>query len=294
MVTVLVLGFNGFIGSNLATILVKAGVSVHPSNVRFEGNSTEESRKLRKEIVECCASSVVCCIGRTHPVGILDGNIDYLENNPRINTRDNMYVPMLAATVCIQMCVHYTYIGSGCIYAYTDIDKPELGPVHNEHSVPNFSGSGYSMMKGYTDQLMSILPVLNIRIRMPLTDFPHPRNLIDKLISYPKIHSVPNSMTVLDAILPFVADMIIKMRTGTYNAVCKGVISHKEILDMYKEIVDPSHRCEYITSHELSRLVVAGRSNCCLATTKLETEYAVPHIRDAVKKLLLARKEICR
>ena len=41
----------------------------------------------------------------------------------------------------------------------------------NESSLPNFFGSSYSIVKGFTDQLMHLFEnnVLNLRIRMPIT-----------------------------------------------------------------------------------------------------------------------------
>lgn len=51
---------------------------------------------------------------------------------------------------------------------------------------------------------------------------------------------MPNSMTVLDELLPIMCQMCIKGEVGTVNLTNPGVIEHKDILDMYKEIVDPS------------------------------------------------------
>ena len=54
-----------------------------------------------------------------------------------------------------------------------------------------------------------------------------------------KVCSVPNSMTVLPELLPYVLEMMKMKKTGTINLTNPGLISHNEILDMFKEIVDP-------------------------------------------------------
>ena len=98
----------------------------------------------------------------------------------------------------------------------------------------------YSIVKGFTDQIINLFPnVLNLRIRMPITDIPNPRNFITKIATYEKICSIPNSMTVLPELLPMVLELAKKNHTGTLNLTNPGLISHNEILEMYKEIVDP-------------------------------------------------------
>ena len=45
-------------------------------------------------------------------------------------------------------------------------------------------------------------------------------------------------MTVLPTLLPIMLDMALNGETGTYNLSNPGLISHNEILEMYKEIID--------------------------------------------------------
>ena len=66
----------------------------------------------------------------------------------------------------------------------------------------------YSIVKGFTDQIIKLFPnVLNLRIRMPITGIPNPRNFITKIATYEKICSIPNSMTVLPELLPMVLEL---------------------------------------------------------------------------------------
>jgi 3,5-epimerase/4-reductase len=57
-------------------------------------------------------------------------------------------------------------------------------------------------------------------------------------MSYKKICSVSNSMTVLPELLSMMIDMSKNKLTGTINLTNLGTISHNEILELVKEILD--------------------------------------------------------
>jgi dTDP-glucose 4,6-dehydratase len=159
-----------------------------------------------------------------------------------------------------------------------------------ESSLPNFYGSSYSIVKGFTDRLMNMYNVLNLRIRMPITDEQHPRNFITKIVNYEKVCSIPNSMTVLPELLPYVLSMMKQNITGTINLTNPGVISHNEILEMYKEIVDPTFTWTNFSQEEQRKILAADRSNNYLDTQKLESLFPVQPIHTAVRNCLLQYK----
>ena len=200
---------------------------------------------VKKELSDKQPTHVFCFIGRTHgKIGEkIYTTIDYLEQKGKLvdNIRDNLFSPITLAKLCENQNIHLTYLGTGCIFKF-DNEHP-FGEEKNgfvESSKPNFFGSGYSVVKGFTDQMMSLFPnVLNLRIRMPITGVPNPRNFITKIATYEKICSIPNSMTVLPELLPMAIELAKNNHTGTLNLTNPGLISHNEILEMYKEIVDP-------------------------------------------------------
>ena len=129
--------------------------------------------------------------------------------------------------------------------------------------------------------------VLNVRIRMPITSDYNSRNFITKIINYEKICSVPNSMTFLPELLPLMIDMANSKVTGTINLTNPGLISHNEILEMYKEIVDKNFTWKNFTIEEQNDILAAGRSNNYLDTSRLEKLYPqVMNIKEAVRKCL--------
>ena len=134
--------------------------------------------------------------------------------------------------------------------------------------------------------------VLNLRIRMPITGEKNSRNFITKITTYDKICSIPNSMTVLPELLPIVLDMMQKKLTGTINLTNPGLISHNEILEMYKEIVNPNFKWKNFSIEEQRSILASDRSNNYLDTTKLESLYPmVKNIKESVRDCLINYKE---
>lgn len=292
---ILIFGGNGWIGTKVYQLLQKEGYEVYKSNCR-----AEDIDSIEKEIDEIGnISHIMSFIGRTHGVyeGQPIGTIDYLEKPGKLvdNVCDNLFGPVSLSILCRSKNIHFTYLGTGCIFNYDD-SHPYGEEINgfNEESLPNFFGSSYSVVKGYTDQLMHLFEdsVLNVRIRMPITDEIHPRNFITKITNYKKICSIPNSMTVLNELLPIMIILALKNKTGTLNLTNPGLISHNEILEMYKEIVDPSFEWENFSIEEQDDILASKRSNNFLDTSRLEleTNHTVKHIKESVRDMLISMK----
>jgi len=129
---------------------------------------------------------------------------------------------------------------------------------------------------------------LNVRIRMPITDEYNERNFITKITNYAKVCSLPNSMTVLNELLPIMIQLALDHKVGTVNLTNPGLITHNEILEMYKEIVDPSFTWNNFTIEEQNQILASKRSNNFLDTTLLEhlTNHKVMNIKDSVRQVL--------
>ncbi len=290
---VLIYGANGWIGKQVIELLNKMNINYIKGQIR-----AEDIEELEKEIIKIKPTHVMSFIGRTHgKINEIEyTTIDYLEQPGKIkeNIRDNLYSPITLAILSNKYNYHYTYLGTGCIFEYdsTHLFGEEINGF-NEDAKPNFFGSSYSIVKGYTDRLMHLFPnVLNVRIRMPITSDFTSRNFIKKITTYDKICSVPNSMTVLDELLPLMIDMSINKITGTINLTNPGLITHNEILEMYREIVDPTFEWKNFTIEEQNMILAAGRSNNYLDTSRLEELYPnVLNIKASVKKCLEKMKK---
>lgn len=283
---VIVYGGTGWIGEKICDLLKESSYEYKISNKRVD-NTIE----IENEIKEYRPTHIVCCVGRTH--GTYNGKkyttIDYLEQPGIIkeNVRDNLFSPIVLALLSQKYSAHLAYIGTGCIFKYNN------DHLFTENDKPNFFGSSYSIVKGYTDQLMHLFDnVLNVRIRMPITDEIHPRNFITKITNYEYICSIPNSMSVLTELLPIFIDLMKNKTVGTINLTNPGVISHNEILEMYKNIVDPSFTWKNFSIEDQKKILAADRSNNHLDTTLLESLYPnVLGIHESVKNVIISIKQ---
>lgn len=283
---ILILGHKGWIGSMMCNLLDEQQKTYITTDIRPNKKNDFEQFLIQEK-----PTHIMSFIGRTH--GTIGDKkyttIDYLEQPGKIkeNVRDNLFSPLVVALLAKKYNIHYTYLGTGCIFNF-DEEHPygndQTG--FKEDDSPNFFGSSYSIVKGYTDELFHLLEdtVLNLRIRMPITSKHEPRNFITKITKYEYICSMPNSMTVLDELLPYVIKMIERNITGTINLTNPGLITHNEILEMYKLYIDKEFTWKNFSQEQQLNILDADRSNNCLDTTKLQDLFPdIKHIKDSVK-----------
>lgn len=279
-------GGRGWIGSQFQEVLVSRGWEVCVAHSRADDRAS-----VLAEIAQINPTHLVSLIGRTHGPGFT--TIDYLEQPGKLkeNIQDNLYGPILLAGIAKSLQLPMMYMGTGCIFEYDSTHTPDKDNGFVEDDLPNFFGSAYSTVKGFTDRILHDEyndTCLNVRIRMPISSKDGPRNFISKIIAYNKICSIPNSMTVLDDFLPILAECLEKRVTGTLNAVNPGVIEHNTILEWYKELQNPDHTWETIPNKELVESCVKGaRSNNYLDTSRVKSLFPnLPSITESVRAIL--------
>lgn len=279
-----IVGHKGWIGQMYINLFKAQGIQYTHSDFRGE------DEKIKIDILNKKPTHILCCMGRTHGVfnGVEYSTIDYLENKETIheNINDNLYVPLNLALFAKEKLIHFTYIGTGCIFKYNSQVNE-----FTESDNPNFFESNYSIVKGFTDMLMRNTDALVLRIRMPITNTNNPRNFITKILKYKKICSMANSMSVLDELLPISIKMMMNYETGCFNFTNPGYIDHNSILVLYRNYIDPLFVWDNFTIDEQSEILKSGRSNNVLNTTKLESKYQVLSIEDALEKVFKSWKE---
>ena len=147
---ILVFGGNGWIGSKVINILNDMNIKFYKSTCR-----ADDIESVKKEIESIgIVTHIMSFIGRTHGVyeGEIIGTIDYLEKPGKLveNIRDNLFSPIGLAELCKTKGIHFTYLGTGCIFDYDEnhlFGNETTG--FNECDLPNFFGSSYSIVKGY-------------------------------------------------------------------------------------------------------------------------------------------------
>lgn len=216
-------------------------------------------------------------IRRVQPEAVLNAagvrgkpNVDWCEDHQRETIRGNTLLPILLAEACQEAGVYLLHMGSGCIF-YGDSHHDDR--AWREHDFGN-PVPVYSRSKFAADLVLSTLPNIGIaRIRMPIDWMPAPDNLIDKLARYPKVIDVENSVTIVDDMVAVFYDLLSRRADGVFHVTNPGTITHREILELYRQLVDPEHSCEWISNEDLVKqgLATKGRSNNFLAGDNLES-----------------------
>jgi 3,5-epimerase/4-reductase len=240
--------------------IYSAGIEAHNSNVRIENRADVEA-----ELDKIQPSHVLMAAGITGRP-----NIDWCEDHKPETIRTNVIGTLNVADLCFLKSIHCTVYATGCIFKYDDAHPLGSGIGFTEEDAPNFAGSFYSQTKGYMEPLLKEYPTsLILRVRMPVSDDLSHRNFVTKIAKYEKVVNIPNSMTILHEMLPASLAMAKKGLTGVYNFTNPGVISHNQVLDLFKKYIDPTFEYSNFSVEEQARILKADRSNNELDTTKL-------------------------
>lgn len=222
----------------------------------------EDISKVKEEIQAQSPDVVINCAGKTGRP-----NVDWCEDHKMETLASNVTAPLILAQACTDLDVYMVHVGSGCVYEGYNDDQGFA-----EDDEPNFDGSFYSRTKTWSEASLAELPVLQLRLRMPLDGKPGPRNFVTKITKYEKVINIPNSISVMEDFLSAASQLIEKRATGIFNMTNPGVIDHASILDIYKEIVDPNFTYEIFSVEDMEKITKAKRSNCGLSSKKLEAE----------------------
>ncbi|MES2272972.1 MAG: NAD-dependent epimerase/dehydratase family protein [Chlamydiota bacterium] len=274
-------GKTGWIGQKLVVLLEDLNHNVISANARLENRE-----EVIREIEQVLPDFIINAAGVTGRP-----NVDWCEGYPQETIRANLIGALNLADIAFLKGIHLTQFGTGCIYEYDDGHPLGSGIGFKEEDEPNFEGSFYSRTKGMLDKLLQSYPnVLNLRLRMPISTDLHPRNFITKITRYEYVVNIPNSVTVLDDLLPISIEMALKGLTGVYNFTNPGAISHNEILALYKKYVDPYFTWKNFTIEDQDKILKSKRSNNELDVTKLLNEF--PQIPSVHESLLQVFEEL--
>ncbi|KAM7277758.1 hypothetical protein ACFE04_004892 [Oxalis oulophora] len=226
--------------------------------------------------------SLIVDIKRVNPTHVFNAagvtgrpNADWCETHKTETIRVNVAGTLTLADVCKEHGLLLMNYASGCTFEY-DADHPEgSGIGFKEEDKPNFAGSFYVKTKGMVEELLKEFDnVCTLRVRMPISsDLNHPRNFVTKIARYDKVVNIPNSMSILDELLPISIEMAKRNLTGIWNLTNPGVVSHNEVLEMYKQYIDPEFTWENFTLEDQAKVLVSGRSNNEMDASKLKNEF---------------------
>ncbi|RWW19967.1 hypothetical protein GW17_00015945 [Ensete ventricosum] len=265
----LIYGRTGWIGGLLGKICTKQGIPFEYGKGRLE-----ERSQLILDIQSVKPTHVFNAAGVTGRP-----NVDWCESHKTETIRTNVVGTLTLADVCREHGLLMMNYATGCIFEYDDAHPEGSGIGFKEEDKPNFTGSYYSRTKAMVEELVREYDnVCTLRVRMPISsDLNNPRNFITKISRYNKVVNIPNSMTILDELLPISIEMAKRNCRGIWNFTNPGVVSHNEILEMYKKYIDPSFNWVNFTLEEQAKVIVAPRSNNEMDASKLKKEFPELH-----------------
>ncbi|CAL5403134.1 unnamed protein product [Camellia sinensis] len=261
----LIYGRTGWIGGLLGKICEKQGIPYEYGRGRLEDRSL-----ILADIQNFKPTHVFNAAGVTGRP-----NVDWCEGHKTETIRTNVAGTLNLADVCRERGLLMMNFATGCIFEYDAAHPEGSGIGFKEEDKPNFIGSFYSKTKAMVEELLKEYDnVCTLRVRMPISsDLNNSRNFITKVSRYNKVVNIPNSMTILDELLPISVVMAKRNLRGIWNFTNPGVVSHNEILEMYKIYIDPDFKWVNFNLEEQAKVIVAPRSNNELDASKLKKEF---------------------
>ncbi len=258
---------NGFIGSRL-----HEGLECDVTEKRIY-----KLEDAQQEIDKYSPQIIINCIGFTGK-----NNVDDCEEDKNKTLTSNVFVPVILAEAALRNKIKLIHISSGCIYHFNHAkDKPIT-----EDKAPDFYELFYSRTKIYAESILKNLlnktSILIPRIRIPLDNKEHPRNILTKLINYKRVINIPNSVTYIPDFIQALKHLIKIDAEGIYNIVNNKGLRYPELLQLYEKYV-PDFQYEIISEEELYMV----RTNLILSTKKLKsTGFEIRNIHDVLEECI--------
>lgn len=229
-----------------------------------------------EEIAEYKPDIIVNCIGYTGKNSVDDCELDMDKT-----LHANSFVPVILAEAALRSKIKLVHISSGCIYHY-DYDKQS--PI-TENDIPDFFDLYYSRSKIYSERALEVLfkgyDILMLRIRIPLDNRPHPKNILNKLIKYGKVIDIPNSVTYVPDFLAALKYLLQIGAKGLYNLTNKGALRYPRLMETYKRY-RPDFKYELV---QINQVLRTPRTNLIMSTEKLEkVGFAVRDINEVLEE----------
>jgi len=249
----LLFGPNGFIGGRLAAALPCATTEARIDDPEAVGKILDGHRP----------SVVINAAGVTGRP-----NVDWCEEHPAETFRANTIGPMVLAEQCSRRGIHLIHIASGCIF----FGNGPHGRPWLEYDPAN-PCTVYTRSKYAADCALGTYPdVAIVRIRMPIDDRPHARNLVTKLAAFRAVMRSRNSVTFLSSLCQAIGALAHERAAGIFHAVNPGTLTHEHILGRYSALVGEPALEEWTDEATLmgSGALSSPRSSVALGSVRLQ------------------------
>jgi dTDP-4-dehydrorhamnose reductase len=265
----IILGKNGYITSSLAKLCMMTRSFDVQFVSRTEVNYLNGSI-LKSYLQDVNASCVVNAAGFTGRP-----NVDACEEAKYECLQGNAVLPGIIRQVCEDLKIPWGHISSGCIYSGRKAD----GGGWTEENEPNFSFrsppcSFYSGSKVLGEEVLEGAENCFVwRLRIPFNHEAHPRNYLQKVLSYENLLDVENSVSHLDEFCTKCIDCFTKdIEPGVYNMTNSGSITTSQVTECMIQEGLTNKKFQFFESEDefMQKAAKTPRSNCVLDTTKAE------------------------
>lgn len=197
-------------------------------------------------------------------------DIDWCEKNKFETLAINAVDAADVAGVCEATGTKYVFISSACIF-----ESEGSNDWKTELSTPN-PGCFYALSKVVGEHLVfeANPDALVVRIRLPISEWPHPRNTLTKIMGYKNLQTNGESITVIEDMLPVLEGLIREDAKGVYHLINEGTISPVEMAE-YMGHTDFKAVPKYVVDAEM---IKAGRARRVTTLAKSLRTKALPNI----------------
>ncbi len=290
---IILLGASGYFGEAFQEELVRRKQPFLPVS-RSQTDYTQFAQLLPL-LRDAKASFVINAAGFTGRP-----NVDACEIARAETLHGNALLPLTVGHACMAANIPWGHLSSGCIYngafvteqgttrLETNLSSPRIRALaesapecfrgFTETDEPNFSFrrppcSFYSGAKALAEE--AILPLGNCyvwRARLPFDERAHSRNLMSKLMVYPKLYDNENSLSHrLETVRACLDLWARRAPFGIYHLVNPGFLTTRQIAAAIQKLVQPGRHFDFWADDAEFYQFGARtlRSNCILDTTKL-------------------------
>ena len=218
-----VMGSNGFLGSELCKYLEKLSISYHKLNCRLHNYEV-----ITLYLEHYKPKYLICAAG-------ISGKptIKWCESNKDETFKTNVTDTLELCKICKNLGIHLTLFGSGLIYSYDDHNPSKR---FSENDETNNYNTFYTKCRIVLEKQIEALydNVLNLRIIYPISLTNNPKCFLNKLLTRTEnIHKVQVNITFLPQLFPFIPELLENNTTGNVNFVSSGSLYLHEIIDIY-------------------------------------------------------------
>jgi len=153
--------------------------------------------------------------------------IDWCEQHKQETFDANVTQALELAQTCAQHNIAHVFFSSACVFE--SADETDWKDETAEKQPACF----YTKTKDTAEDLIAEAApdTLIVRLRLPISETPHPRNTIDKLLGYPKINDQQESLTIVEDMLPALTDVIVPLTNPVTDLGLAGLAVYMKIID---------------------------------------------------------------